>query len=75
MPTGRHRAGSSWAQRGAGSPESKDLRKVGQESNEDQHVGRHARDDSPAWARAGGWRRTLFSNSLGLVMGAILLLA
>jgi hypothetical protein len=54
-----------------GSPESKGLGEVGGESDADQLVGRHARDDSPRWARAGGWRTELYSNSLVLVMGAI----
>jgi hypothetical protein len=54
-----------------GSPESKSLEDIGLESDEQQKVGRHADADSPAWARAGGLRRTLFSNSLGLVMGLI----
>ena len=56
-----------------GSPESKSLDKAGRESDEDQMVGRHTRPDSPKWARAGGWRTTLFANSLGLVMGLIFL--
>jgi hypothetical protein len=58
-----------------GSPESKPLDQAGRESDEDQKVGAHAVDDSPAWARASGWRRQLFSRSLGLVMGAIFLLS
>jgi hypothetical protein len=58
-----------------GSPESKPVGDVGRESDEQQRVGRYARDDSPAWARAGGWRRALVSNSLGGVMGAIFLLS
>jgi hypothetical protein len=58
-----------------GSPESKALDKVGRESDEEQHVGRYAREDSPAWARATGWRLTVYSNSLGFVMGAIFLLS
>jgi hypothetical protein len=58
-----------------GSPESKSLDQAGTESDEDQLVGEHARDDSPAWARAAGWRRTLLSNSLGIVMGGIFLLS
>ena len=56
-----------------GSPESKPLDEAGRESDEDQKVGRFAAEDSPEWARAGGWRRVLFSNSLGLVMGMIFL--
>jgi hypothetical protein len=58
-----------------GSPESKKLDEVGRESDKDQHVGRYAQENSPAWAKASGWRRTAFSNSLGLVMGAIFVLA
>ncbi len=57
-----------------GSAESKELHQVGTESDEEQRVGEHARPDSPAWARAGGWRTTVFSRSLGLVMGTLFLL-
>jgi hypothetical protein len=57
-----------------GSPESKELGKQGRESDEDQMVGAHASDDSPRWARAGGWRLRLYSRSLGYVMGTIFLL-
>jgi hypothetical protein len=58
-----------------GSPESKALDEAGTESDEDQLVGPFARADSPAWARAAGWRRSLLSNSLGVVMGIIFLLS
>jgi hypothetical protein len=58
-----------------GSPESKPLSAIGRGSDKDQHVGPYANDDSPAWAKATGWRRTVFSNSLGLVMGTIFLLS
>jgi hypothetical protein len=58
-----------------GSPESKKLDEVGLESDEDQRVGRFAQEDSPGWAKVSGWRRAVFSNSLGLVMGAIFVLA
>ena len=54
-----------------GSPESKELDKRGRESDEDQMLGAHAREDSPAWARARGLRLWLFSNSLVLVMATI----
>jgi hypothetical protein len=57
-----------------GSGESKELQKTGMESDEDQRVGAHARPDSPAWVRAGGWRTAVFSRSLGLVMGSLFLL-
>jgi hypothetical protein len=54
-----------------GSPESKELDKAGGESDKEQKVGKHAGPDSPAWARATGWRRTVYSNSLGVVMALI----
>jgi hypothetical protein len=54
-----------------GSPESKRPGEEGGESDEDQKVGEHAADDSPAWARARGWRLALYSNSLVLVMAII----
>jgi hypothetical protein len=58
-----------------GSPESKELEKLGTESDSDQMVGRHARKDSPPWAKAGGWRLALYSRSLGLLMGLIFVLS
>ncbi len=57
-----------------GSSESKDPGKEGTESDREQRIGRHAADDSPAWARTGGWRTAVFSRSLGLMMGALFLL-
>jgi hypothetical protein len=57
-----------------GSAESKEARQVGTESDEDQFVGRHAHADSPSPVRAGGWRATLYSRSLGLLMGVLFLL-
>jgi hypothetical protein len=54
-----------------GSTESKEMDKAGRESDEDQKLGRHAEPDSPKWARAGGVRTLLYSNSLLLVMAAI----
>jgi len=56
-----------------GSPESKKPGDEGFGSEKDQLLGRHARSDSPKWARVAGWRRTLFSNSLLLLMGAVFL--
>jgi hypothetical protein len=56
-----------------GSPESKPLGQEGRESDEDQKIAEHADDDSPAWARARDIRLTLFSRSLGIVMGVIFL--
>ena len=54
-----------------GSPESKELDKAGTESDKDQKVGRHAREDSPLWARVGGIRTTIYSNSLIIVMSLV----
>jgi hypothetical protein len=54
-----------------GSPESKELDKAGRESDEDQKVGPHADEESPRWAKVAGIRRTIFENSLLLVMGAL----
>jgi hypothetical protein len=56
-----------------GSTESKELDKVGRESDKDQKVGRYAEEDSPRWAKVGGWRTALYSRSLGTVMGIIFL--
>ena len=56
-----------------GSPESKPVGEVGGEDDRKQKVGRHVRRDSPGWARAGGWRTALYSNSLGIVMGLFFL--
>jgi hypothetical protein len=56
-----------------GSPESKELDKAGRESDEDQKVHRYAEEESPAWAKADGWRLSLYSHSLALVMGLIFL--
>jgi hypothetical protein len=54
-----------------GSPESKPLGKAGRESDEVQRLGEHAGPRSPRWARVGGLRMRLYSNSLVLVMTAI----
>ena len=56
-----------------GSPESKELHKAGRESPEEQKLGPHAEPESPAWARVGGWRTVVFSNSLAAVILAIFL--
>jgi hypothetical protein len=58
-----------------GSPESKELDQTGLESDEDQLVGEYSNQKSPAWAKASGWRRALFSNSLGMTMGLIFVLS
>jgi hypothetical protein len=58
-----------------GSPESKEPGKAGGESDEEQLLGEHSTPDSPRWARAGGWRTGLYSNSLAIVMASIWLLS
>jgi uncharacterized protein DUF6766 len=54
-----------------GSPESKELDKAGRESEEDQKMGEHAERRSPRWAKVGGIRTFLYSNSLLIVMTTI----
>ena len=54
-----------------GSPESKQPGEEGMESEEEQKIGEHAQEDSPLWARVGGVRTFLYSNSLLIVMGLI----
>ncbi|MGE5636858.1 MAG: DUF6766 family protein [Nocardioidaceae bacterium] len=54
-----------------GSPESKEPRQEGLESDEQQTLGEHAHEGSPLWARVGGARTFLYSNSLLIVMLAI----
>ncbi len=58
-----------------GSPESKKLDAAGRGTDEDQRLGAHLRPDSPAWAKAGGWRTRIYSHSLLLVMGTIFALS
>jgi hypothetical protein len=57
-----------------GSSESKEPGEEGTESDQEQMIGRHADEESPEWARTGGWRTAPFSRSLGVVMGALFLL-
>jgi hypothetical protein len=57
-----------------GSSESKEPGQEGIESDREQKVGGHAEEDSPEWARTGGWRTALFSRSLGILMGVLFLL-
>jgi hypothetical protein len=54
-----------------GSTESKPVDQAGMESGEEQKVGEHAGPDSPAWAKAGGWRLLVYSNSLLILMALI----
>jgi hypothetical protein len=56
-----------------GSPESKPLHKAGRESDEEQLVGEHATAKSPLWARVGGIRTAIYSNSLLIVMSLLFL--
>jgi uncharacterized protein DUF6766 len=58
-----------------GSPESKPLDSAGGETDADQKIGRYATDDSPRWARVGGLRTAIYSNSLVVVMTTIWLLS
>jgi hypothetical protein len=54
-----------------GSPESKEPGNAGPESDRAQRIGGHARPDSPLWARTGGARTWVYSNSLLIVMSII----
>lgn len=54
-----------------GSPESKELDKAGIESKKAQKIGSAARADSPKWARAGGLKTAIYSNSLLILMSLI----
>jgi hypothetical protein len=59
----------------AGSSESKKPGDEGVGTDEEQLVGAHAQPKSPRWARVGGWRTVVYSNSLLTVMGVIFLLS
>ena len=54
-----------------GSSESKELDQAGTESDKDQKVGRYADENSPKWARVGGLRTAIYSNSLIIAMTLI----
>lgn len=54
-----------------GSNESKKPEDAGRESDAKQLIGRHARQNSPAWAKLGDWRTALYSNSLLIVMALL----
>ncbi|MGI5158262.1 DUF6766 family protein [Microbispora sp. CA-102843] len=58
-----------------GSPESKKSGEEGLQSDAEQKVGRYAEPGSPAWAAAAGWRRAVFSHSLGIAMGLLFVLS
>jgi hypothetical protein len=51
-----------------GSPESKKPEEIGTESDKAQQIGAHAGAHSPRWARVGGLRTRIYSNSLLIVM-------
>jgi hypothetical protein len=54
-----------------GSPESKELDQAGRETKREQKIGRYAQARSPVWARTGGLRTAIYSNSLLIVMSLI----
>jgi hypothetical protein len=54
-----------------GSNESKKPEGAGLESDAQQLIGRHAQQNSPAWAKLGDWRTAIYSNSLLIVMGLL----
>ncbi len=54
-----------------GSTESKEPGEEGGESDDKQKLGEHLQPDSPKWARAGGLRTLVYSNSLVLAMTVI----
>ena len=59
-----------------GSSESKQLDSAGLMSDEEEQVGRHAKPDSPSWAKLpGGFRRWAYSHSLTLLMATIFFLS
>jgi hypothetical protein len=58
-----------------GSPESKKPGDEGLDSDEKQLVHEHAEANSPKWAKVTGWRHSIYSNSLLIVMGAIFILS
>ncbi len=58
-----------------GSPESKAPGDEGLETDAEQRVGEHAPPDAPRWAIVTGLRRSVYSWSLLIVMGALFLLS
>jgi hypothetical protein len=54
-----------------GSSESKPPGSEGGRSDEEERLGRHAGPDSPLWARVGGLRTGIYSNSLALLFAAL----
>jgi hypothetical protein len=58
-----------------GSAESKPPGEEGPGTDRQQQLGRHARPDSPRWARVGGLRTAVYSNSLAIVFAGRFLAA
>jgi hypothetical protein len=56
-----------------GSTESKSS--PGRTTDKEEKVGRYATQRSPSWAASGGWRQTLYSYSLPILMGTVWLLS
>jgi len=56
-----------------GSAESKPPGEEGGGTDEQQLLGRHARSDSPLWARVGGLRTVVYANSLAIVFATLFL--
>ena len=56
-----------------GSPESKKVERAGIESKKEQQVEHAATPTSPRWARVGGWRTAVYSNSLAIAMISVFL--
>jgi hypothetical protein len=54
-----------------GSPESKEPTEAGRGSDQKHQVGGYAQPDSPKWAKVGGFRTAIYSNSLLIVMAII----
>ena len=54
-----------------GSNESKRPEDAGRESDAQQQIGSHAKQNSPRWAKLDGWRTAIYSNSLLIVMSLI----
>jgi hypothetical protein len=54
-----------------GSNESKPIENIGRESDQKQKIGAYVQSESPRWAKEGGWRTTIYSNSLFLVMAFV----
>ncbi|MBZ4015065.1 DUF6766 family protein [Streptomyces purpurogeneiscleroticus] len=58
-----------------GSPESKSVDRRGRGTEKEQRMAAYAHAASPRWASIGGVRQWVFSQSLGLMMGAVFVLS